>query len=230
MTAVGLVSAPLETRVVLRGSFLWMTLGLVITSIAAWWGAQSAFIVQFVTDQPVAAVVSMVAWLVLTIAFPWLVRRLPLGVGVILFVIYTAFGGVALSNIFTVYTEATIVYALVSTVALFAVITVAALFTTIDITRWTWYIVFGFLGTLIAGVLNLFLFRSPTLDLLISIGGVVLFSASTAWTVQRLDRTTHELPPTMHSRAALIGGAMLYTNFINLFMRLLAIYARMQKK
>jgi FtsH-binding integral membrane protein len=97
-------------------------------------------------------------------------------------------------------------------------------------TRWTWYIGFGFLGMLIAGVLNLFLFRSPTLDLLISIGGVVLFSGSTAWTVQRLDRTTHELPPTLHSRAALIGGAMLYTNFINLFMRLLAIYARTQKK
>ena len=40
----------------------------------------------------------------------------------------------------------------------------------------------------------------------------------------------HELDPRFHDRGTIIGAMMLYTNFINLFLRLLEIYARTQQK
>jgi FtsH-binding integral membrane protein len=62
----------------------------------------------------------------------------------------------------------------------------------------------------------------------LSVVGVGLFSISTAVTVQKVVKMEHELAPQYHDRAAIIGAMMLYTNFINLFLRLLEIYARSQ--
>lgn len=230
MTAGSIAVGRLEARSLLRQSFLWMTVGLIFSAAVAWFTSQSNFLTDFVAQQPSAALVGLIAWVILTLGFNFLVRRLPFIVGLVLYIVYCAFTGLMLSTIFITYTDATIVYALVSTVALFAIITAFALWTTIDLTRWWMYIVFGILGMIVASVLNLVLFRSAELDLAISLIGVVLFSISTAATVQRIVKMEHELEPRLHDRAAIIGAMMLYTNFVNLFIRLLEIYGRSQKR
>jgi FtsH-binding integral membrane protein len=206
-----------------------MTIGLIFTAVIAWLTAASDFLNSFVIEQPVVSLVSLGVWVVLGLGFGFFVRHVPFVVGLVLFFIYCAFTGLTLAWIFVAYTEATITYALVSTVVLFAIITVFALFTSIDLTRWWMYIVFGILGMIAATVLNAVLFRSAELDLILSVVGVGLFSISTAVTVQKVVKMEHELAPQYHDRAAIIGAMMLYTNFINLFLRLLEIYARSQR-
>lgn len=228
--AVAQVSvSKLETRTLLKQTFVWMTIGLVFTAIVAWFTSQSDFLTGFVTEQPVVSLVSLGAWAVLGLGFGFFVRHVPAPLGIALFFIYCAFTGLTLSWIFLAYTETTIIYALVSTIALFAVITAFALFTNINLTRWWMYIFFGMVGLVVATVLNTLIFKSEQLDLILSLAGVGLFSISTAATVQKIVKMEHELAPQLHDRAAIIGAMMLYTNFINLFLRLLELYGRSQR-
>ena len=229
MTTVGVTPSALDTRALLRQTFIWMTVGLIFTAIVAWVTSQSDFLRGFVTEQPIAALVSLGAWVVLGLGFGFFVRHVPTPIGIALFFIYCAVTGVTLSWVFFAYTEATIMYALVSTIALFAVITAFALFTNIDLSRWWMYIFFGIIGLAVATALNALIFKSQQLDLILSLAGVVLFSISTAATVQKIVKMEHELEPRFHDRAAIIGAMMLYTNFINLFLRLLELYGRSQR-
>ncbi len=230
MSINDIASVKSEERDVLKNSFIWMTLGLILTAIVAWIVGQSSSIMEIATARPVASLVALGVWAVLGLGFGWLVRHIPFSVGVILFILYSAFTGLTLSWIFQVYTDATILYALGSVVGLFVVISLFALFTKIDLTRWWVYILFALLGLLIAGVLNLLIFRSETLNFLFSVAGVIIFSISTGASVQKIAKMERELAPKLHNRAAIIGAMMLYTNFINLFLRLLEIYARTQEK
>lgn len=230
MTASSAAVAHWDSRSLLRQTFIWMTIGLVFTAIIAWFTSQADFLTDFVTEQPVASLVSLGVWVILGLGFGFFVRHVPFVVGVVLFFVYCAFTGLTLAWIFVAYTEATIVYALVSTVALFGIITVFALATHVDLTRWWTYIIFAILGMAAATILNVVFFRSEGIDFAISILGVGLFSISTAATVQKIVKMEHELTPEYHDRATIIGAMMLYTNFINLFLRLLEIYARSQQK
>lgn len=229
MTAVSVAASKLETRSLLRQTFIWMTIGLIFTAILTWYASQADFLTDFVTEQPVASLVGLGAWFVLTLGFGFFVRRVPVVIGALLYFIYCAFMGLALSGIFVTYTDAVITYALVSTVGLFVIMTAFALLTSIDLTRWWMYIVFAILGMILATVLNTIFFQSEALDLGLSVLGVGLFSISTAATVQKVVKMEDELEPRLHDRAALIGAMMLYVNFINLFVRLLELYSRTQK-
>lgn len=229
MSVASVASPRMETRSLLRQTFIWMTIGLIFTAILAWYASEADFVTDFVTEQPVASLVGLGAWFVLTLGFGFFVRRVPFVIGALLYFLYCAFTGLALSGIFVAYTDAVITYALASTVGLFAIMTAFALFTSIDLTRWWMYIVFAILGTILATVLNTIFFQSEALDLGLSVVGVGLFSVSTAATVQKVVKMEHELEPRFHDRAALIGAMMLYVNFVNLFVRLLQIYSRRQK-
>jgi FtsH-binding integral membrane protein len=206
-----------------------MTLGLVLTAIIAWFVSQTASLTEIVATEPVVAIVSLVVWLILGLGFGFIVRRVPFTVGLLLFIAYSAFTGLALSWIFTAYTEATIAYALASTVGLFVIATVFALVTKIDLTRWWTHIIFGILGIGLATLLNVLVFQSSQLDLLLSVAGVGIFTISTAATVQKIIALEQELDASLHDRIAIIGAMMLYTNFINLFLRLLRLYSRARK-
>ena len=219
-----------DSRSLLRQTFVWMTIGLVLTAVIAWLTSQSDMLTNFVVAQPMISLVSLGVWVLLGLGFGFFVRRVPAPIGIALFFIYCAFTGLSLSWVFVAYSEATIFYALISTVGLFVIITFSALFTRIDLTRWWMYIIFALLGWGLAAALNLVLFRSAQLDFLLSLAGVGLFSISTAATVQKIVKMEHELEPELHDRAAIIGAMMLYTNFINLFLRLLAIFGRSQNR
>lgn len=229
MSARSIAAAHWDSRALLRQTFVWMTVGLIFTAVIAWFTSEMDFLSGFVTEHPVASLVSMGAWVILGLGFGFFVRHVPFTVGVVLFFLYCAFTGLSLAWVFIAYTDATIVYALVSTVSLFAIITVFALVTRIDLTRWWMYIIFAILGMGAATLLNSLFLHSGELDFVISLAGVALFSFSTAATVQKIVKMEHELAPEYHDRATIIGAMMLYTNFINLFLRLLQLYARSQQ-
>lgn len=230
MSATTTAIAHWDSKALLRNTFVWMTIGLLFTAVVAWFTSESDFLTEFIVEQPVISLVSLIAWVILGLGFGWFVRHVPYIVGVVLFFIYCAFTGFSLSTVVVTYTEATIVSALVSTVALYAIMTLFALVTRVDLTRWWLYIFFAILGMIAATVINSLFFQSESLDFALSLFGVGLFSISTAATVQKIVKMEHELDPKFHDRATIIGAMMLYTNFINLFLRLLELYARSQQK
>ena len=226
MSVASIAQSRIDTRPLLRQTFVWMTLGLILTAVVAWTVAQTSALLDFVAAQPVVSLVSLGAWVILGLGFGAFVRHIPAVLGAILYIVYSALTGVMLSWIFVSYTEATILYALVSTIGLFVILTAFALFTRLDLTRWWLHIIPGILGIIVATALNVLLFQSQSLDLFLSYAGVALFGFSTAATVQRIEKMSRGFDPRFHNRVAIIGAMMLYTNFINLFLRLLQIFGR----
>ena len=80
----------------------------------------------------------------------------------------------------------------------------------------------GLIGLLVAMVLNIFL-ASSAVTWIISIVGVVLFTALTAYDVQRIQSGDLAAQTGSMEKAAVIGALQLYLDFINLFLFMLRL-------
>ena len=80
----------------------------------------------------------------------------------------------------------------------------------------------GLIGLFVAMILNIFL-GSTQITWLISIVGVVLFTALTAYDVQRIQSGDIAAQTGSMEKAAVIGALQLYLDFINLFLFMLRL-------
>jgi FtsH-binding integral membrane protein len=79
-------------------------------------------------------------------------------------------------------------------------------------------------------MVNIFL-GSQTIQFLISVVGVLVFSGLTAWDTQRLkdEYVESELEGAAAERQAIFGALSLYLNFINLFTLLLQLVGQREE-
>jgi FtsH-binding integral membrane protein len=80
----------------------------------------------------------------------------------------------------------------------------------------------GVIGLLVAMVINLFL-GSTMITWLVSVAGVVIFTALTAYDVQRIAAGELAAMTGSMEKAAVLGALRLYLDFINLFLFLLRL-------
>jgi FtsH-binding integral membrane protein len=80
----------------------------------------------------------------------------------------------------------------------------------------------GLIGIIIASVINIFL-NSDALSWVISLLGVALFTALTAYDVQKITRGDYAAFAGSQDRASIIAALHLYLDFINIFLFLLRL-------
>ena len=80
------------------------------------------------------------------------------------------------------------------------------------------FLTMGLIGLIAAMLVNIFLKSSDGLNLLISIVGIGIFTALTAWDVQRIQSGDLAARLGSMEKAAVIGALGLYLNFLNLFL------------
>jgi FtsH-binding integral membrane protein len=80
----------------------------------------------------------------------------------------------------------------------------------------------GLIGLIVAMVLNIFL-KSNEVTWAISLVGVVLFTALTAYDVQRIQSGAIAAYTGSMEKAAVIGALQLYLDFINIFLFMLRL-------
>ncbi len=156
-------------------------------------------------------------------------RRLSFPVAALMFFAYAALNGFTLSLIFIVYDLGAISKAFLSATAAFGVMTVVGYTTQVDLQKYRSYFMMGLIGLLVAMVINIFL-RSNGFDILISMVGVVLFTALTAYDTQKIKLMASD--PEINADGSLVmklsimGALALYLDFINLFLFLLRLFGR----
>jgi hypothetical protein len=79
------------------------------------------------------------------------------------------------------------------------------------------FLTMGLIGLIAVMVINLFI-KSSEVNLLISIAGIGIFTALTAWDVQRIQSGDLAARLGSMEKAAVIGALGLYLNFLNLFL------------
>jgi FtsH-binding integral membrane protein len=145
------------------------------------------------------------------------------------FVLYAGLNGVTLSVLFLLFTQQSIALAFVVAAGTFAGTSAWGFVTKRDLTTVGHYAGMAVWGILLALVINLFL-RSPALDYLVSLIGVGVFVALTAYDTQAIKRWSEEAGDRMTEddfvRFSILGALKLYIDFINIFLFLLRLFGQ----
>lgn len=212
-------------RPLLRWTYAWMVLGLLITTVVAYTTVNNTALLETLFSNG-AFIVVFIAQLALVVGLTWLLPKVSAAVAALMFIAYSGLTGFTLSVLLLVYTQASVLNAFVATTALFAVMTVFAFTTNIDLSKYSSYFLIGLIGLAIAMLVNFFL-RSTMFETIISAVGVLIFTALVAYDTQKVKRlaASPELQAdgTLVSKYSIYMALQLYLDFINLFIFLLRL-------
>lgn len=217
-------------RPLIKWTYVWMIVGLVVTAIVAHFTLTSNVLMNMLMEGNVGILYgALIAEFVLVIALSWAINRLSPPIAALLFLVYAALNGFTLSIFGLVYTGESIALAFVTTAAVFGVMTVFAFTTTVDLLKYQSYLMIGVIGLFIALIVNMFLQSGP-FETIISLFGVALFTALTAYDTQKLKNMAaspeFQNNGEMVARYSIFGALQLYLDFINLFIFLLRLLGR----
>jgi FtsH-binding integral membrane protein len=94
-----------------------------------------------------------------------------------------------------------------------------------DLTGLGQFAMMGLVGVVIASIVGIF-WQNDTFQFVLSVCGVVAFTALTAWDARRLRALALALPEGGTGSYAIVGALTLYLDFINLFLFLLRLFGR----
>ncbi|MCQ2914432.1 MAG: Bax inhibitor-1/YccA family protein [Alphaproteobacteria bacterium] len=209
----------------------YMTFGLLITTFISFGLAHSSAIDLFYTVQnhqmsPTGlGWIAMLSPLAIVFMFAHSVRTLNVSATTILFMLYSALTGVSLSTIFFVYAGADIFRVFLITSIMFLGTSLYGYTTRKNLATIGGYMVMCIWGLIVASIVNIFL-KSTGMDFMISVVGVLVFTALTAWDTQKIRMMYLESDSDDVGSVKAISGAFeLYLDFINLFLYLLRLFA-----
>jgi uncharacterized protein len=209
--------------------FGWMAVALAVTGgISGAIGSSStAMHVLFDGRGSILIIVLFILELLLVAGLVGLVQHMGVFEAGATFLGYSALNGVTLSIVFFAFTTKSIFSTFLVTAAMFAALAAWGYTTKTDITRWGSFLFMALIGLLIALVVNIF-WLNEKLYWATTVIGVLLFSAFTAYDVQRLKK--YEPPAgadaAVVQKDAIVGALALYLDFVNLFLYLLRIFGR----
>src|SRR6185312_958177 len=222
-----------RTRSFIANVFLLMFVALGVSALFAW---------QFsVNDQLMAYLISptgltglgkvtLFAPLGFVLIMSFAYQRLSATALMALFMAYAIINGITFSFILLAYTAGSVLGCFLSASAMFGIMAVMGYTTKQDLTKFGRILMMGVIGVLVAMIINYFL-HSSQLDYIISIIGVMVFTALTAYDVQKLKRIGEGIEYNGEGVAAndvkkmsILGALTLYLDFINIFLFLLRMF------
>jgi hypothetical protein len=203
--------------------YIWMTGGLAVTALVAFLTISTS-LVYFIAN-PLVFYGALFGELALVFVLSANLHRMQTGMALVLFFVYAALNGFTLSLILFLYGIGTVVPAFMTTAGLFGVMSVLAITTDIDLSKYATYLLMAVVGLIIAMIVNMFV-NNSSLDWLISIAGVMIFTGLTAYDTQRIYRMAQAVPEGDIPKLAIMGALKLYLDFINLFLFLLRLAGR----
>ena len=211
------VHAQERVRSLMASVFGWMAYALVLTGLASVYVFNSPKIMALIHGNTGVVIGLVFAQIALVIALSAGVNRLSFGTALVLFTLYSVLTGAMLSSIFVVFTLESIAATFFIAAVMFGAMAFYGATTKADLTSWGTYLLMAMIGLIVAGLVNMYM-QSSAFQFMISIIGVIVFAALTAWDVQRFKQLAqYELP----EAASLTFALSLYLDFINLFLYLL---------
>lgn len=212
-----------QTNAVMKRVYVRMFIGLLVSAFCALGVASSPAALTFFFGNRLVFWGMLIAMFVKAWVIPSRMERMSSGAVLGLFVLFSALMGCWLAPIFLVYRLGTIVYTLFITAGTFGAMSVYGYFTKTDLSKMGSYLMMALFGLIIACVVNIF-WANSTLEWIISIAGVLIFTGLTAWDTQQVRRmAAANLEPALADKLATMGAMNLYLDFINLFLFLLRI-------
>ena len=207
----------------LRKVYGWMCVGLGVTATVALGVAGSPALVQAIFGNRILFFALVIGELGLVFFLSARVSRLAAGTAAGLFLLYSALNGATLAFIFLAYTGTSIASTFVVTAGMFGALALYGTATKRSLAGVGQFVFMGLIGVVLASIVGMF-WRSPGLQFVISVAGVIVFTGLTAWDAQRLKVMAATVPEERYGSYSVVGALALYLDFINLFLFLLRFF------
>lgn len=205
----------------------WMCLALLVTGYIARWAFTSAVVQTYLLQNAWLFYGLIIFEFIAVFFLAAAAQRISANLATLVFLIYATLNGLTFSVLFLIYTESSIALTFFVTAGTFGVMSAYGYFTKRDLTSVGNIATMGLMGIIIASLVNLWL-DSGTLDWIVTMVGIVVFVALTAYDTQKIkemnvigNEGTDE-----DRKEAVIGALVLYLDFINLFLKLLRLLGR----
>jgi FtsH-binding integral membrane protein len=206
-----------------------MSVGMLVTAGVAWAVGSSPALLSIFRD-PVTLSPNILGWIVMfaplifIFAFGAMINRVSAAGAQALFYVFAAVMGLSIAWIFAAFTGMSIAQTFLVTSIAFAGLSLWGYTTKRDISGWGSFLIMGLIGLIVASIINIFL-GSPAIAFAVSVIGLLIFAALTAFDTQRIK--TEYIAHAQHmdqewmDKSGIMGALSLYLNFINIFMFLL---------
>ncbi len=211
----------------MRKTYLWMSMALVITGLTAYVVATNAAISSYLFMHSQLIWVLFLAEIGLVVGLSAAIRKISLSTATLMFVAYAALNGITFSSLFYVYTMGSLASTFFITAGTFGAMSLVGFFTKTDLSSMGKILLMALIGLIIASVVNIFV-ASSGLEMLMTYLGVLIFVGLTAYDTQKIKQMFLMAPDASEStqKYAVLGALTLYLDFINLFLYLLRIFGR----
>jgi FtsH-binding integral membrane protein len=206
----------------LRRVYGWMFVGLGVTAVVAMAMANSPAMVRTLAGNPILFFGLIFAQLGLVWSVSSRVGTLAPGTAAGLFLLYSALTGVTFSLILLAYTGASIAMAFFTTAGMFGALALYGSTARRSLAGVGQFAFMGLVGVILASIVGFF-WHSDTLQLVITLVGVIVFTCLTAYDAQRLKAMALQVEGPQAGSYAVSGALSLYLNFINLFLMILRL-------
>jgi FtsH-binding integral membrane protein len=203
--------------------YLWMFVGLMITSITAYLVSQSPDLYNGILGNDIVFYGLLIAQFVAAFSIVAFIRRIPDNLAEITFALYSFLTGLTLSVIFLAFSITSIAYVIVIAAAMFGFMSLYGYVTKTDLTSIGNIAIMVLFGIILSLIINLFVGNS-VLDTVLSILSVIVFSALTAYDTQNIKNTLYDDGDL--TKKEVLGALNLYLDFVNLFLDLIKLLGK----
>ena len=201
--------------------------GLGVTALVSFGVAQVPFLVRL-SRNPIFMIAGLLLQFGLVFSLTGRVQEMDRSRAVMSFMAYAVLTGINFSVLFMAFSMTAMIKAFLSVAVVFGVASIYGSFAKGNVRGWGRYLTMGLFGILFATMLNMF-FYSSTMDLVISIVGVVLFTGLTVWDTGRICEMNaafgSSLTEDEFTKLGIVGALDLYLDFLNIFLYLLRFTA-----
>ncbi len=211
-------------RKFMNGVYGWMVLGMVLSGVAAYLGANVDSIRNFIFSSRTTLFVIIGIELAMVFGMSFFINKISASTARLFFIVYSLLNGLTLSSVLLIYTGTSVIQIFGISALLFGGMSLYGLKAKSDLTSAGRYLTMGLMGIIIAIVVNLFL-GSSRMDWLISMACVIVFTGLTAYDTQKiLKMSYHSDGSESYQKFAILGALTLYLDFINIFLSLLRLF------
>ena len=211
----------------------WMCAGLLVTLLSAVVCLAVPSILFLTLTNSTFRVGIFAAQLILVVVFSFGLEKMSAGAATVVFLMYSAVTGVTMSVLALVFEMSSIISVFGLTAFVFFAMSLYGYNTKKDLTGLGSLCFFGLIGIIAASLTNYIVYRSAGAELAILCIGIVLFIGLVAFDAQKIKdmyvmavTSGQEATGEVVKKMAIYGALALYLDFINLFIRLLAIFGK----
>lgn len=207
---------------VLTNTFFRMFLGLLASAGAALYAYYSGMAEAMIYGRGYLTLA--IVEIIIVLLFSFLFKKLSPTMVTVLFFAYAFVNGFTLSVIFLAYEMTSIVYAFIGTAALFGTLAFVGYKTQRDISKFGTILGVALLVGLILTIINIFVGNS-ILDIVLDWAMLFIFCGLTVYDMNKI-KEMQNIGFCEDEKLYVYGAMELYLDFINIFLRILAIFAK----